>query len=612
MPDINTLITDFFVNVGDPVQAPSSPTDPNDVAITAATLPLTASGSRTTYLIDGTNYFGALKQEIEALKAGGTDKFFYSNSWHLGLTPTPDMVQIAEGSFTSAWQEEASDHLPKFPPFALKDESAGPFHPMQEDIIQMVDAGVDVRLLVWASPLLVNFKKAEARLGQIWAINVHSLQSVLELRNTPQMSNNVVLNTVGHSVGAMHLKMVVCGDSTGFRGYATGMDFVDNRNSPPKHEPFNLAHPELDKNYWHDVAIKVEGSGANGMYHYFEQLWNEQVQRSPKVFKAFGNEIKSQVEDTPLVDSRETDPIADGQQHTQLLRTLPTMNFSIFGTGRDPLVTGFLDKPVLRQVAECSIRIASGFRQRKISFAEDGIFEFRAAQRKAINAAQRYIYIEDQSFENLDIGLWIHDRLLHAPDLKVILLYMGDPLDERNPLLFDFMDRIIVGNANDGNATPIANPEERVVFAVARHTVHSKLTIIDDLWASIGSSNCMRRSFYTDGEISVSVLDEAVPSFAANLRKDLWGEHCGVDSGPARNPLLVLEDALGAWRPSWGTAPPDPSGVPMDLKPIIVRMKIPFAFIPDPPKDSDSFPAPRGTENEIERLMDDGDSRLEY
>lgn len=586
MADINLLKTRYFVNLGDVVQAGEGPGDP-DVAITAATLPLTGGNNRAAYLIDGTNYFGALRQEIAALKAGGSDRFFYTNSWHLGTMPTPDMVSIGEGAFTSAWKRDATDvqkgTLYEMPAFALKDESPGPFTPLQDDLVAMATAGVDVRLLVWASPFLVNLEQVANVLPQYWAINVHSLLSVLELRNQPVLFNRVVLNTLAHTFGSMHLKMVVCGDSTGFRGYASGMDFVSNRNSPPRHEHFNRADPKLSKNFWHDVAIKVEGSAANGLYRLFMQLWNEQVQRSPKTFKAFGGEIPSHVDDTELIDERETGPIADGQQHTQVLRTLPTMNFAFFETDRAPV--------------GCFKRLVTGFKQKKISFAQDGIFEFRAAQRKAINAAQRYIYIEDQAFLNLELAGWLNARLKAVPALKVICLYMGDPLDAQTPLLFDFMDRIIEG---------VASPAERVVFAMAFYTVHSKLTIIDDQWASIGSSNCLRRSFYMDGEISVSVLDEAEPSFAANLRKDLWGEHCDVDPGPDRDPLLVLDDALGIWRPSWGTAPPG-----IALKTGIVLKKIPFVFVP-PPVPDDSFPAPRGSFSEPARDRLDGDSRLEY
>ncbi len=56
--------------------------------------------------------------------------------------------------------------------------------------------------------------------------------------------------------------------------------------------------------------------------------------------------------------------------------------------------------------------------------------------------------------------------------------------------------------------------------------VHSKATIIDDHWLFVGSANCMRRSLYTDGEISVGVLDKH-DTLAKQARIDLWGGHFG-------------------------------------------------------------------------------------
>jgi len=577
MADIDTLIADFFANLGDVVQAASNPPDP-DVAIAAATLPQTDAGILATHFIDGTNYFGAIKSEIAALLAGGTDRFFYSNSWSLGTSPTPGVVEIAEGSFTSAWKDDAAAAAGAEIPFQLEDASGGPFHPFQDDIKAMSDAGVDVRFLVWASPFLVNLEEAGRKIEQYWAINVHSLRSILDLRQIPSMYNKIVANTLGHTLSAMHLKTVVCGDSSGFRAYVTGIDFAQSRNSHPIH-----IDPSLNQgNYWHDVAIKVEGNAANGVYHCFEQLWNEQVQRSPKTFKAFGDDMKSHVDDTPLVDSRETGPVAGGTAHTQILRTLPTMNFSTFATNRAPI--------------SCIKRIISGFKQDKLSFAKDGVFEFRAAQRKAVNAAAQYIYIEDQATENIELASWINARMKAMPDLKVILLHGGDPLDPPSEETPDMMDRLVDG---------LATPEERIVFVQAPFVIHAKLTIIDDQWASIGSSNCWRRSFYMDGEINVSVLDEADPPFAAKLRKDLWGEHCRVMPGPDCDPLLPLNDALGIWRASWGSPPGG-----FSLRSDFAIKTVPFVFESSPPPEA--FPLPRPSLSPDQRDMQDGDSRLEY
>jgi phosphatidylserine/phosphatidylglycerophosphate/cardiolipin synthase-like enzyme len=111
-------------------------------------------------------------------------------------------------------------------------------------------------------------------------------------------------------------------------------------------------------------------------------------------------------------------------------------------------------------------------------------------------------------------------------------------------------------------------------------TVHSKIFIIDDMWASVGSANCARRSLYTDGELSVSVLDEASPSFAERLRRDLWAEHCGLAPGsPQAAALADLGQALGVWRATWGAAPL-PAG--LGLKNELEHKMIPFVYA-DPP-----------------------------
>src|SRR6185369_14826517 len=55
--------------------------------------------------------------------------------------------------------------------------------------------------------------------------------------------------------------------------------------------------------------------------------------------------------------------------------------------------------------------------------------------------------------------------------------------------------------------------------------VHSKVAVIDDEWATIGSANAMFRSFYDDTEMNVTVWDRAV---ATDLRADLFAEHLGL------------------------------------------------------------------------------------
>jgi phosphatidylserine/phosphatidylglycerophosphate/cardiolipin synthase-like enzyme len=78
--------------------------------------------------------------------------------------------------------------------------------------------------------------------------------------------------------------------------------------------------------------------------------------------------------------------------------------------------------------------------------------------------------------------------------------------------------------------------------------VHSKMMLIDDAFASIGSANANRRGYYSDGECNIFALRDRVADGADNwireLRIALWSEHLGVTSqfgGAAlTDPVLCL------------------------------------------------------------------------
>jgi phosphatidylserine/phosphatidylglycerophosphate/cardiolipin synthase-like enzyme len=78
--------------------------------------------------------------------------------------------------------------------------------------------------------------------------------------------------------------------------------------------------------------------------------------------------------------------------------------------------------------------------------------------------------------------------------------------------------------------------------------VHSKIMLVDDAFASIGSANANRRGYYSDGECNLFALRETVADGPDNwiraLRVALWSEHLGVteDYGRAAlaDPVLCL------------------------------------------------------------------------
>jgi phosphatidylserine/phosphatidylglycerophosphate/cardiolipin synthase-like enzyme len=95
--------------------------------------------------------------------------------------------------------------------------------------------------------------------------------------------------------------------------------------------------------------------------------------------------------------------------------------------------------------------------------------------------------------------------------------------------------------------------------------VHAKVSVIDDVWASVGSDNFNRRSWSHDSEMACAVLDEAhdlrdpidpaglgdgARTYARNLRLQLWREHLGRNDGDDRD----LLDPVAAWAAFRGAA----------------------------------------------------------
>ena len=488
----------------------------SDIDITGERTPQTSSGNQVELLIDGHSYFGAIRQEITELLSAGTNKYFYFANWWLGLVEGPQKGVTGGLSEGSQWAPK----LPNTgaPAFKLDDGSGTVGHRFIVDISAMVNADVDVRAMAWLSPLLVDH---ESPAPHLWRINTHTLLSVQMLRATPNLQNKVILNTLAHPFGAMHLKMVVCGSDSKMVAFVSGLDFVHDRAVGRDHGPSS------DK--WHDAGVRLEGPAAGQIYEHFRSLWNEQTSRYPSAFRLrrgesdefipshfipppgdqLLGEIVTAEQITPVTHPRTPPVSASGTQHVQILRTLPQMNFPFFAPD---IIDSIFESGGEDKNTTMMRILARGYKQPPFSFAEHGLFEFRMALKKAIANAQHYIYMEDQSFFSIEIMEWINARLKAESNLKVVLLWGADPTDPPNEIIFEAIGNTLL----DG----IANPMDRIAFYKRGNdiVVHTKVAIIDDMWTVVGSANCMRRSLYTDGELSVSVMDDATPSFAQRLR----------------------------------------------------------------------------------------------
>jgi len=174
---------------------------------------------------------------------------------------------------------------------------------------------------------------------------------------------------------------------------------------------------------------------------------------------------------------------------------------------------------------------------------------------KAIRNAETYIYVECQSFWSSDLFEALQDAIKANAKLRVILVTgVTDPADGADNIFLGPMinEYLVFGAAPPLGGLSAQELARVALFRRSQCIVHSKLWIVDDRWALIGSANFSNRSLYRDIEHSVSFVDDdgiLVKSF----RKQLWGDHF---SAPAeiRELLDDLQYALHVWNPQWGTA----------------------------------------------------------
>ena len=522
-----------------------------DAAAPGEAAPVTTSGNTITPLIDGRRYFRVIRDLLEGLGTGPTvpNQFFYVTGWWLHLTTGPGALVPTDaetepifpgGGPTSPTKRPGDDQ----PAFLLEDDRPGPYPLMARLLAQKAQAGVDVRVMGWVNPLIL-FESVASHVETYWQMVVGTLFSIQDLRartvgagTTKPLARRVCALTVGHALGAMHLKMVVAHDGTKPWAFIGGIDFAASRVAGELHPGTEL---------WHDMAVRVDGPAVQTFYDHYRNLWNQQLVEPARSqqFKVNTSTVNAVEPGTLPVPARALPAAGMGKHRVQIARTLPQFNFvnKIPPSGATPL-----------------------------PFAPNGAFEVTVAWRRAIANATDYIYIEDQAFWSHDVMDWINARVKAHPGVKVILLGGAqDPADPpRDSYLVEAINGHLLAGLSDAEQTRIG-----FFFRKGGVVVHAKVTIIDDHWLFVGSANCIRRSLYTDGELSVGCLDED-DVLAKEVRVALWGGHFG--KAPAdRASLSDLSRALGVWHLLWGANRPYP--LPSAL---IERRALPLGAPPSP------------------------------
>ena len=254
-------------------------------------------------------------------------------------------------------------------------------------------------------------------------------------------------------------------------------------------------HPPRAEGNIHDAYVRVRGPAACDVHHNFVQRWNEASERESTT-GAWPSPARC--DDLPFP---ETVSARRGPVPVQITRTVHPGVYA----REHPTPGG------------TPFAIAGG---------EHSVLDQYVA---ALDAARHSIYVEDQAIASPLIIERLHAALERG--VEVVFLVPGNahpqfaaarknpklaPLFEPLHALGGFEHFCLAGIAS--NAGPAAYHE---VY------VHAKIALVDDAWATVGSTNVADRSFRGDTEMNASFWHG--PTVRA-LRMALLREHLGVDT----------------------------------------------------------------------------------
>ena len=169
-------------------------------------------------------------------------------------------------------------------------------------------------------------------------------------------------------------------------------------------------------------------------------------------------------------------------------------------------------------------------------FQPRGDFSLLESYVRALRAAERFIYLENQFLWSTEIANILDDKLKNPPcdDFRVLLLLPVRPTNGKDTTRGqlggmiqsdDGGHRLLATTIRSGDGTEVGNCY-----------VHAKIGIVDDQWFTLGSGNLNEHSLFNDSEVNVVCHD---PDLARDTRLRLWSEHLElpvseIDGEPCR------------------------------------------------------------------------------
>lgn len=293
--------------------------------------------------------------------------------------------------------------------------------------------------------------------------------------------------------GSHHQKVVVVDDKVAFNG---GIDLTSRRWDTCAHAPENEYRVMKGTSYppMHDLMMAVEGDAARALGDLVRERWRRathEVLRPPQtqqsVFRRIGPRRAPSV---PWPDSLQPS-VTDAQ--VAISRTEPAANGS------------------------------------------EGVREVEALYLDMIAAARHSIYIENQYFTSDKIGAALAERLAEpdGPEVIVVLRELSHGWLEEltmQTLRTKLIERLRAADRHD--RFRFYYPFIEGLKSGTCIDVHSKMIVIDDDIARVGSANLANRSMGLDTECDLTIESrgrEDVRHAVREFRAELLGEHLGFE-----------------------------------------------------------------------------------
>ncbi len=190
-------------------------------------------------------------------------------------------------------------------------------------------------------------------------------------------------------------------------------------------------------------------------------------------------------------------------------------------------------------------QIVSTIPEHHYAGAWNGSFRILEAYLRAIRAARRFIYLENQFLWSPEIVAALREKLLRppSPDFRLVVLLPS----KANSGQDDTQGQLgVLAQADEHGqhflaCTVFARSAGRASVPVY---MHAKVGIVDDEWLTVGSANLNDHSLFNDTEVNVVTCD-AAPARAARIQ--LWSEHLEASPHELQGDPVELIDSR--WKP---------------------------------------------------------------